>query len=165
MPPRVALAPPIARHVDAAYRIQASIASAVWRAGLPYGEVSQDVGEIVGLLQRSAMRAQLLYEALAETPVARVEQRLAALADGQRPEVAAALREQLIVQRRMQEQYVRYDGELERMVIELDTVRANLVSTAASGDAYDQERLAERVRSLRDEMSAVAEGMDHAYGA
>jgi hypothetical protein len=84
---------------------------------------------------------------------------------GQRPEVAAVLREQLVVQRRMQEQYVRYDGELERMVIELDTVRANLVSTAASGDAYDQERLAERVRSLRDEMSAVAEGMDHAYGA
>ena len=50
------------------------------------------------------------------------------------------------------------------MVIELDTVRANLVSTAASGDAQNQERLAERVRSLRDEMSAVSEGMDAGYG-
>ena len=75
-----------------------------------------------------------------------------------------ALREQLVVQRRMQEQLQRFDGEMERMVVELDTVRANLVSTAASGDAQNQERLAERVRSLRDEMSAVSEGMDAGYG-
>ena len=58
----------------------------------------------------------------------------------------------------------RFDGEMERMVVELDTVRANLVSTAASGDAANQEHLAERVRSLRDEMSAVSEGMDAGYG-
>ncbi len=76
-----------------------------------------------------------------------------------------ALREQLVVQRRMQEQLQRFDGEMERMVIELDTVRSNLVSTAASGDAENQERLAERVRSLRDEMSAVSEGMDAGYGS
>ena len=55
-------------------------------------------------------------------------------------------------------------GEMERMVVELDTVRANLVSTAASGDVANQERLADRVRSLRDEMSAVSEGMDAGYG-
>ena len=75
-----------------------------------------------------------------------------------------ALREQLIVQRRMQAQLREFDGELERMVIELDTVRSNLVSAAASGDAQHQERLAERVRALRDEMSAVSEGIDAGYG-
>ena len=81
------------------------------------------------------MRAQLLYEALSETPVADVEQRLAQVGELEKPELAMALREQLIVQRRMQEQLQRFDGEMERMVVELDTVRANLVSTAASGDA------------------------------
>ena len=158
------LAPPIARHVDAAHRIQAGIAAAVQRAELPYTAVSSEVGSLVGELERSAMRAQLLYEALSETPVASVEQRLAQVGELEQPELAMALREQLVVQRRMQEQLQRFDGEMERMVVELDTVRANLVSTAASGDAQNQERLAERVRSLRDEMSAVSEGMDAGYG-
>jgi hypothetical protein len=64
----------------------------------------------------------------------------------------------------MQEQLQRFDGEMERMVVELDTVRSSLVSTAASGDEAHQDRLAERVRTLRDEMSAVSEGMDAGYG-
>jgi uncharacterized RDD family membrane protein YckC len=158
------LAPPIARHVDAARRSQAGIAAAVQRAQLPYTAVSREVDALMGLLSNSAQRAQMLYEALDETPVARVEQRLAALTDGFQPELEGALREQLIVQRRMQGQLARYDGELERIVVELDTVRANVVSAAASGDADNQERLADAVRGLRDEMSAVAEGMDRAYG-
>jgi hypothetical protein len=161
---RPQLAPPIARHVDAAHRIQAGIAAAVQRAELPYTAVSQEVSSLVGELDRSALRAQLLYEALAETPVASVEQRLSQVAPLERPELAMALREQLIVQRRIQEQLREFDGELERMVVELDTVRSNLVSAAASGDAQHQERLAERVRALRDEMSAVSEGIDAGYG-
>ena len=161
---RPALAPPIARHVDAAQRTQARIEAAVQRAELPYTAVSHEVGSLVAELQRSALRAQLLYEALADTPVAAVEQRLASVGELEQPELSLALREQLIAQRRMQEQLQRYDGEMERMVVELDTIRANLVSTAASGDAQNQERLAERVRSLRDEMSAVSEGMDAGYG-
>jgi hypothetical protein len=162
---RPALAPPIAQHVDAAHRIQAGITAAVQRAELPYTAVSTEVTSLVGEIERSAMRAQLLYEALSETPVASVEQRLARVGELEQPELALALREQLVVQRRMQEQLHRFDGEMERMVVELDTVRSNLVSTAASGEAANQERLAERVRSLRDEMSAVAAGMDAGYGA
>jgi uncharacterized RDD family membrane protein YckC len=161
--PRPALAPPIAHHVDAAHRIQAGITAAVQRAELPYTAVSTEVNSLMADIERSAMRAQLLYEALSDTPVATVEQRLATVGELEQPELALALREQLTVQRRMQEQLKRFDGEMERMVVELDTVRANLVSTAASGDAENQERLAERVRNLRDEMSAVSEGMDAGY--
>ena len=61
----------------------------------------------------------------------------------------------------MQGQLERYDGEMERIVVELDTVRANL-------DQRLRLRRRRRTRSaspsasatLRDEMSAVAEGMD-----
>ena len=159
--PRPLLAPPLARHVDEARRIEA----AVRRMPLPTGEVSREIGALVSQLQDSAVRAQLLYEALADTPVVRVEQRLAALREDDRPELAGALREQLVVQRRMQAQLDRYDAELERMVVELDTVRANLVSVSASGDTVHQERLADAVRRLRDEMSAAGEGMDQAYRA
>jgi uncharacterized RDD family membrane protein YckC len=157
------LAPPIARHVDDARRIQAGIGAAIQRAQLPYAEVSQEVDTLMGLLWQSAQRAQMLYEALDETPVARVEQRLSTIEIGQDLELAGALREQLSVQMRMQGQLERYDAELERIVVELDTVRSNLISVSASGDTANQERLAGAVRALRDEMSAVAEGMDQAY--
>jgi uncharacterized RDD family membrane protein YckC len=161
---RPVLAPPIARHVDAAHRIQAGIAAAVQRAQLPYTAVSTEVNQLVAQLEGSAMRAQMLYEALDETPVASVQQRLSKLGDLEQPELAMALREQLVVQTRMQEQLQRFDSDMERMVVELDTIRANLVSTAASGDVENQERIAERVRELRDELSAVSEGMDAGYG-
>lgn len=159
-----ALAPPIARHFDAARRIQYAIGSAVERAQLPYGQVSREVDGLVNQLWQSALRAQMLHEALEETPVARVEQRLAELQFRKSPELIGSLREQLVVQRRMQGQLDRYDAEMERIVIELDTVRANIVSVSASGDVANQERLAATVRDLRDEMSAVGEGMDRAYG-
>jgi hypothetical protein len=160
---RPQLAPPIARHVDAAHRIQAGIAAAAQRAELPYTAVSTEVSSLVADIERSAMRAQLLHDALTDTPVAAVERRLATVAELEQPELAFALREQLVAQRRMDEQLRRFDAEMERMVVELDTVRANLVSTAASGDTANQERLADRVRGLRDEMSAVSEGMDAGY--
>jgi hypothetical protein len=160
-----ALAPPIARHYDAARRIQAAIGSAVQSAQLPYGEVSREIDNLMQQLWRSALRANMLHEALEETPVARIEQRLSELQFEKNSELIGALREQLVVQRRMQGQLERYDSEMERIVVELDTVRANIVSVSVSGDVGNQERLASTVRHLRDEMSAVGEGMDQAYGS
>jgi uncharacterized RDD family membrane protein YckC len=158
------LAPPIARHYDAARRIQGAIGAAVQNAQLPYGQVSREIDDLMRQLWQSALRANMLHEALEETPVARVEQRLAELQFQKSPELIGALKEQLIVQRRMQGQLERYDAEMERIVVELDTVRANIVSVSATGDIGNQERLADTVRELRDEMSAVGEGMDQAYG-
>lgn len=156
-----ALAPPIARQLAEARRIEASITETVRRAKLPHADVSREVGALVGSLEQSAERAQLLWDALADTPVARVEQRLAEVSD---PHLADALREQLSAQRRMQDRLYQYGSDLERIVVELDTVRANLVSAATSGGSYDQLRMAEAVRGLRDETGAIAAGMDAAYG-
>jgi hypothetical protein len=64
----------------------------------------------------------------------------------------------------MQTQLERYGDELERVVVELDTVRGNLLSVSASADGGNQERLADQVRALRDEMSSIAEGVSEAYG-
>ena len=54
---------------------------------------------------------------------------------------------------------------MERIVVELDTVRGTLVSVSASTDAANQQRLAAEVRGLRDELGAVAAGMSEAYEA
>ena len=157
------LAPPIAQHFDAARRIQAAIGTAVQQGQLPFSAVSREVDALMGQLWQSALRANMLHEALAETPVSRIEQRLTELQFQKSPELIGALREQLVVQKRIEGQLARYDHEMERIVVELDTVRANIVSVSASGDVSRQEQLADTVRELRDEMSAVGEGMDEAY--
>jgi uncharacterized RDD family membrane protein YckC len=152
------MAPRLARHVHAARAIEFRVAQ------LGYPEIQVEVSALAASLQSSAERAQLLYEALSETPVANIERRLAELEGSGKVELVHALQEQLSVQRRMQAQLERYDDELERVVVELDTVRGSLLTVSASNDVGNQELLADRVRTLRDEVAAVAEGVGEAYG-
>lgn len=153
------LAPEIQGHLRAAAAAETRIHEAIQRAGLPYVDVGREVDSLLVVMERSAQRAQLLHEALADTPVARIEARLNALASTDRHELASALE----VQRRLQAQLDRFTDEMERIVVELETIRASLISVSASTDADNQQRLADRVRGLRDEMSAVATGMNAGY--
>jgi hypothetical protein len=160
------LAQPIRQVVEAARQRERRVRDAIDRAELPYEEVSGEVDRFIRALEGTAARAQLLYEALSETPPAWVEQRLADVrGDPARGDLAAALEHQLAVQRRMEGQLQRFYTEMERVLVDLDTVRGNLVSVSASTEAANQQRLASDVRSLREELSAVAEGMNEAYEA
>jgi chromosome segregation ATPase len=159
-----ALAPPIAELLRAGHQREERIRDAVDRAQLPYDEVSREVDRFIRAMEDGARRAQLLYEALAETQPAWVEQRLAEVrGDPSKAELAAALEDQLAVLRRMERQLQRFYDEMERVLVELDTVRGNLVSVSASTEAENQDRLAAEVRALRDEVGAVAAGMSEAY--
>jgi chromosome segregation ATPase len=158
------LAEPIARLLGEGRRREARIRDAIERAELPYEEVSQEVDRFIRAMEEGARRAQLLYEALAESPPGPVEQRLAEVrGDPSRVELTAALENQLAVLRRMEGQLQRYYDEMERVLVELDTVRGNLVSVSASSEAANQQRLAGDVRALREEVGAVAAGMSEAY--
>jgi len=158
-----ALAPAIARHLHAARATEARIREAVDRAALPYTDVCNEVDSLVRVMHESARRAQLLHEVLEETPVAKVEQRLHELAGSDKTGLVDALNQQLVVQRRMQAQLDRYSDEMERVVVELDTVRGSLISVSASTDVANQEHIAGEVRGLRDEIGAGAEGMSEAF--
>ena len=70
---------------------------------------------------------------------------------------------QLLVLHRMEGQLQRFYDEMERILVELDTVRGNLISVSASSERANQERLAGEVRALREEVGAVAAGMSEAY--
>jgi hypothetical protein len=48
---------------------------------------------------------------------------------------------------------------MDRMLIELDTVRGNLISVSASASPDNQQQVAGEVRELRDDMGAVAQGI------
>ena len=158
------LAPPIADLLRAGQQREERIRDAVDRAQLPYDEVTQEVDRFIRAMEDGARRAQLLWEALAETQPAWVEQRLAEVrGDPSKAELTAALEDQLSVLRRMERQLQRFYDEMERVLVELDTVRGNLVSVSASTEAQNQDRLAADVRALRDEVGAVADGMSEAY--
>jgi uncharacterized RDD family membrane protein YckC len=156
--PQLDMAPRIARHVHMARSIEARIHQ------LPFPDVQHEVSQLVGSLYASAERAQLLHDALSETPVATIEARLAELSGSGKLELIHALQEQLVVQKRMAAQFEHLDEELERVVVELDTVRGSLLTVSASAAYGSQELLAERVRSLRDEVAAISEGVGEAYG-
>jgi chromosome segregation ATPase len=158
------LAEPIAELLVAAGQRERRIRDAIERAELPYAEVSQEVDRFIRAMEDGGRRAQLLYEALAETPPAWVDKRLGQVrGDPERAELASALETQLSVLRRMEVQLQRFYDEMERVLVELDTVRGNLVSVSASTEAANQQRLAGEVRALREEVGAVAAGMSEIY--
>ncbi len=157
------LAAEVRQHLLAARAIEERIRNAIERAQLPYEEVSAAVDELVTLMELSASRAQLLYEALDESPPSRVEGRLRELAGSGKTELIAALEHQLSVQRRMETQLESFYDQMERVVVELDTIRGSLLSVSASTDVANQQRLAGDVRALRDELGSLAEGMSEAF--
>jgi hypothetical protein len=158
------LAPEIARLVEAAREREAKIRTAIERAELPYEEVAAEVDGFVAATEGTARRAQLLHEALADTPPDRVAARLRQVqGDPEKAQLAEALDTQLETLQRMERQLDRFYGELERIIVELDTVRSQLVSMSASTETAQQDRLAGEVRELRERMGAVAEGMAAAY--
>jgi hypothetical protein len=78
-------------------------------------------------------------------------------------ELIEALQHQLTVQQKMQAQLQSFYDQMERIVVELDSIRGSLLSVSASTDAANQQRLAGDVRALRDELGTLAEGMSEAF--
>jgi hypothetical protein len=157
------LAPDVRRHLLAARAIEERIREAIERAELPYAEVSTEVDALVTLMELSASRAQLLYEALEDSPPSRVANRLRELEGSGKTELIEALEHQLTVQRRMEAQLESFYDQMERIAVELDSIRGSLLSVSASTDVANQQRLAGDVRALRDELGTLAEGMSEAF--
>ena len=117
------LAPEVRRHLLDARAIEERIRDAIERAELPYEEVSTEVDALVSLMELSASRAQLLYEALEDSPPSRVAGRLRELEGSGKTELIEALEHQLTVQRKMEAQLESFYDQMERIAVELDSIR------------------------------------------
>ncbi|HWI07983.1 MAG TPA: hypothetical protein VNT54_10750 [Solirubrobacteraceae bacterium] len=157
------LAPDIRAHMISARKTEERIRDAIERAELPYEEVSAEADALVSLMELSATRAQLLHEALHDSPPSRTAGRLLELEGSGKTELIEALEHQLKVQMKMQDQLRSFYDEMERVVVELESIRGSLLSVSASTDAANQQRLAGEVRALRDELGSLAEGMSAAF--
>ena len=158
--------PRIADLMARALEKDAQIRAAIARADLPYHEMSEEADRFLATMWQTAARAELLREGLQETPPEAVESRLAqvrAAGDPEKDELVEALVRQLEVQRKMETQVRRFYDQMEKLLVELDTVRGHLLTASAPTEADDEERLAEEVRDLREEMGAVGEGMAAVY--
>jgi hypothetical protein len=158
-------APPIADRLDAVTSEQSKLVAAIERADLPFAEVATEVDVFVRAAEKTASRAQLLYEYLSDHDPRAVEQRLASLESADDPGKRAlrdAVEAQARALRRGADQLDRFYTEMERIAVELGNVRAELLSVSAASEAAGQERLAEDVRDLREQMSAVSAGMSEA---
>jgi hypothetical protein len=159
------LAPPIAERLAAVTAEQSSLVAAISRADLPFAEVGEEADVFVRAAEKTASRAQLLYEYLADHDPRAVEARLASLQGTDDPGKRAlrdAVETQAAALRRGAEQLDRFYTEMERIAVELGNVRAELLSVSAASEAAGQERLAADVRDLREQMSAVSAGMSEA---
>jgi len=83
--------------------------------------------------------------------------------DPARAALVEALRSQLGVLRRCERQLQAFYDQMEQILVELDTIRGNLVSASASTDSASQKQLADDVRGLREEVGALADGHEEAY--
>jgi hypothetical protein len=166
--PRVAvgmLAPPIAQRLAAVTVEQTRISDAIARADLPFSEVAGEVDVFVRAAEKTAGRAQLLYEYLSDHDPRAVDARLRSLRGSDDPGKRAlrdAVETQAAALRRGEQQLDRFYTEMERIAVELGNVRAELLSVSAASEAAGQERLAADVRDLREQMSAVSAGMSEA---
>ena len=161
-------APPIGQLLEQARAREARIRDAISRADLPYDEVADEIDSFVAAMETTATRAQLLWEALSDTPPERVQARLEQLraeGDPGKAELVDALDAQVTTLQRMEKQLERFFSEMERILVELDTVRSQLVSVSASSESAQQTELAADVRALRERVGASAEGMAAAFEA
>lgn len=158
---------PAIRHLlQGARTREARIRDAIERAELPYSEVAAEVDRFVAAMDRTATHAQLLAEALHDNPPPDVERRLDELRADNDPAKAGlveALENQLAASKRMQRQLSNFHAEMERMLVELDTVRSQILSVSATAEGAEQVQLAHEVRALRERMGTVADGMEAAY--
>jgi hypothetical protein len=159
------LAPPVAAHLQQVLNQEAHIRGAIQRAELPFSEVSDEVDTFVRAAERTAARAQLLYEYLAESDPRQVEARMVQIRNDPDPSKKAlsdALYTQVQAMQRAERELDSFYTEMERIAVELGNIRGQLLSVSAATEGATQRQLASDVRDLREQMGAVAEGMNEA---
>ena len=157
------LSAPIARLLAAARRNEQGIRAAADGARLDYSELSREADGFLHTMQQTAAHAQLLSEVLERLPRERFERRLAGIRSSHvagKAQLVDILAKQLKVRGAMEARLEGSYAEMERILVELETVRAAVLSAAASGDDDAEPRLAGNVRALREELRAVDEGME-----
>ncbi|MEA2494325.1 MAG: hypothetical protein QOJ29_2236, partial [Thermoleophilaceae bacterium] len=160
------LAPPIAERLQQALDEERQIRETIAGADVDLDTVSGEVDGLVANLEKSAQRAQLVYAYLAEQDSRTLARRAQELARSQDPDsqrAAAAVRDQMKLAEDLEATLKRFYAQMDHAVVSLQTIRGELVRISVAGEEEKQAETAERVRDLRNEVGAMADGMREAY--
>jgi hypothetical protein len=160
------LAPPIAERLQQALDEERQIRQTIAQSEVQMDEVSTEVDGLVSNLQKSAGRAQLVYDYLAEQDSRTLDRRARELARSQDPDsqrAAAAVRDQMKLAQNLEATLKRFYAQMDHAVVSLQTIRGELVRISVASEPEAQAETAERVRNLREEVGAMADGMSEAY--
>ncbi|HET9024343.1 MAG TPA: hypothetical protein VFN64_07195, partial [Burkholderiaceae bacterium] len=160
------LAPPIAERLEQALAEEQRIRSTIEGADVDLTEVSGEVDGLVTNLEKSAQRAQLVYAYLSEQDSRTLDRRARELAKAQDPDsqrAAAAVRDQMKLAQNLEATLKRFYAQMDHAVVSLQTIRGELVRISVASEPEAQAETADRVRTLREEVGAMADGMSEAY--
>lgn len=160
------LAPPIAERLQQALDEERQIRQTIEGSDVQMDDVSGEVDGLVTNLEKSAQRAQLVYDYLSEQDARTLDRRARELARSQDPDsqrAAAAVRDQMKVAENLQATLKRFYAQMDHAVVSLQTIRGELVRISVATEPEAQAQTAERVRNLREEVGAMADGMSEAY--
>ena len=160
------MAPPIAERLQQALDEEQQIRQTIEGADVDLDEVSSEVDELVANLEKSAQRAQLVYGYLAEQDsrtLARRAQELERAQDPDSQKAAAAVRDQMKLAEDLEATLKRFYAQMDHAITSLQTIRGELVRISVAGEAQQGDETLERVRDLRKEVGAMADGMREAY--
>jgi hypothetical protein len=160
------LAPPIAERLQQALDEERQIRSTIESSDVQMDEVSGEVDGLVKNLEKSAQRAQLVYDYLSEQDSRTLERRARELArsqDADSQRAAAAVRDQMKLAENLEATLKRFYAQMDHAVVSLQTIRGELVRITVASEPEAQAETAERVRNLREEVGAMADGMSEAY--
>jgi hypothetical protein len=160
------LAPPIAERLQQALAEERQIRQTIETADVDLTEVSGEVDGLVKNLEKSAQRAQLVYGYLSEQDSRTLEHRARELERNQDPDsqrAAAAVRDQMKLAQNLEATLQRFYAQMDHAVVSLQTIRGELVRISVASEPEAQAETADRVRSLREEVGAMADGMSEAY--
>ena len=160
------MAPPIAERLQTAMEEEQQIRTTIEGADVSLDEVSTEVDGLVTNLKKSAQRAQLVWDYLAEQDSRTLKRRAEELdraGDPDSQKAALAVRDQMKLAEDLEATLKRFYAQMDHAIVSLQTIRGEIVRISVAGEDEQQAETAERVRNLRQEVGAMADGMKEAY--
>jgi hypothetical protein len=160
------LDPMIAAPLERARATAAAIRQAVEEADQPLDDVVAEVDGLVGAMETSARRAQLIATTLAGQEVRAIDRDIARRSESTDPDVQALVRD-LQAQRasitRLQDKLDRFQVGMERICASLGLLRTSVAEMSASEEEAAQRELSAQARELRERTQLLAESMAEAF--
>jgi hypothetical protein len=155
-----ALSESAAASLGLAHDAERQIRSTLDESPIPFPEIEVEVNGLVHELENLARHVDRLSRYLGDEDEAALRARL----ERANPVVAATLQQQFHARTQLSLRVARFEAQMEQIAATLGLVHVQILRMTAAEEASAQTRVAEQIRSLRDEVDATAAAFDEAYG-